>query len=107
MAVISPGNRPEAREKALSLLLGFVYGAGCYALFRRAYMALAFQVLSPKHLLSSCCLKMNRATALANSLNSWLQDDVDLNGSDGHAFSELISDYFTAEDSSLPLAFKE
>ena len=76
--------------------------------------ALAFQVLSPKHLLSSCCLKMNRATALANSLNSWLQDDVDLNGPDGHAFSELISDYLTAEDSSLPdsmltlpLAFKE
>ena len=39
--------------------------------------ALAFQVLSSKHLLSFCCLKMNR-TPLTNSSNSWLRDDDDL-----------------------------
>ena len=100
MADISPGNRPKAREKALGFLLGFVYGAGCYAHFRRA--SLSFQVMSSKRLLSFCCLKMNRATALTNSSNSWLRDDNDLNGPDGHAFNKLTSDYFAVEDISIP-----
>ena len=45
---------------------------------------------------------MNRATALTNSSNSWLRDDDDLNGPDGHAFSKLTSDYFAVEDISIP-----